>query len=180
MTADGTERAEVRLAEATGLDEQQRAAVYYTALLVNVGCHTDAHEQAKWAADDIEMKSGKYLFEPKSLKESAHMLRRMGAGNPLPHRLRIGLAFALGGYKDVVTMIESHAKLARRLGEEIGLPGAVTSSLEACYEWWDGKGYPGALAGEAIPFGSRAGQLAEYAEVAQRTNGTAATSRASA
>jgi hypothetical protein len=38
----------LRLAEGIGLDEEQRAGVYYTALLINVGCHSDAHEQAKW------------------------------------------------------------------------------------------------------------------------------------
>jgi hypothetical protein len=48
----------LRLAERTGLDEQDRAVVYYTALLVNVGCHSDAHEQAKWFGDDIALKSG--------------------------------------------------------------------------------------------------------------------------
>ena len=38
-----------------GLDEQDaRSVVYYTALLVNVGCHADAHEQAKWFGDDID------------------------------------------------------------------------------------------------------------------------------
>ena len=36
----------LRVADRAGLDEQGRAAVYYTALLINVGCHTDAHEQA--------------------------------------------------------------------------------------------------------------------------------------
>src|ERR1700741_929966 len=50
----------LRLAERSGLVEQHRAAVYYTALLVNVGCHADAHEQAKWFGDDIALKSGKY------------------------------------------------------------------------------------------------------------------------
>src|SRR5213083_845555 len=50
----------LRLAEGIGLDEEQRAVVYYTALLVNVGCHSDAHEQAKWFGDDIAMKSIKY------------------------------------------------------------------------------------------------------------------------
>src|SRR6266540_4258591 len=43
----------LRLAEGIGLDEQQRAVVYYTALLINVGCHSDAHEQAKWFGDDM-------------------------------------------------------------------------------------------------------------------------------
>jgi hypothetical protein len=43
----------LRLAERIGLDEAQRSVVYYTALLINVGCHSDAHEQAKWFGDDI-------------------------------------------------------------------------------------------------------------------------------
>jgi hypothetical protein len=36
-------------------------AVHYTALLVNAGCHADAHEQTKWFGDDIALKSGKYV-----------------------------------------------------------------------------------------------------------------------
>ncbi|MDX6629081.1 MAG: hypothetical protein QOH00_1327 [Gaiellales bacterium] len=40
----------LRLAERIGLDEEARAVVYYTALLVNVGCHSDAHEQASGSA----------------------------------------------------------------------------------------------------------------------------------
>src|SRR5215475_15951644 len=47
----------LKLAEGMGLDEDQRADVYYTALLVNVGCHSDAHEQAKWFGDDIGLKA---------------------------------------------------------------------------------------------------------------------------
>jgi len=37
----------LRVAERLDLDEKQRADVYYTSLLINVGCHSDAHEQAK-------------------------------------------------------------------------------------------------------------------------------------
>ena len=40
----------LRLAEALDLDEETRAVVYYTGLLVGVGCHTDAHEQAGGSA----------------------------------------------------------------------------------------------------------------------------------
>ena len=71
----------LRLAEGIGLDEQQRAVVYYTALLVNVGCHSDAHEQAKWFGDDIAMKSGKYDHEPRSLRMAATGMRSLGAGH---------------------------------------------------------------------------------------------------
>src|SRR3954462_7451120 len=69
----------LRLAEAIGLDGDQRADVYYTALLVNVGCHTDAHEQAKWFGDDIACKSIKYDHEPRSLKMAMTGIRQLGA-----------------------------------------------------------------------------------------------------
>ena len=68
----------LRIAEGLGLDEEQRAGVYYTALLVNVGCHTDAHEQAKWFGDDIAMKSGKYDHDFRSVRSALSGLRMLG------------------------------------------------------------------------------------------------------
>jgi hypothetical protein len=83
----------LRLADGRGLDDDARADVYYTALLVNVGCHSDAHEQAKWFGDDIALKAGKYDHELRSV-------RALGAGHPPLHRFRLGLEFALAGHRD--------------------------------------------------------------------------------
>ena len=161
----------LRLAERLGLDESQRATVYYTALLVNVGCHADAHEQAKWFGDDIELKSGKYDHEQRSLRMAASGLRRLGAGHPPLHRFRLGLEFAISGHREVDGMIESHAALARALGEQLELPEAVLAALGAAYERWDGRGWPGELAGEAVPLAARIAQAAEFLEVANRLDG---------
>src|SRR3954453_19186440 len=76
----------LRLAERIGLDEQARVVAYYTALLVNVGCHSDAHEQAKWFGDDIALKSGKYDHDLRSVRGAAAGLKLLGAGNPPLHR----------------------------------------------------------------------------------------------
>src|ERR687887_450280 len=73
----------LRLADRVGLDEDEHAAVYYTALLVNVGCHSDAHEQAKWFGDDIAAKSDKYDYDGRSLRAAASTMRQLGAGSPL-------------------------------------------------------------------------------------------------
>ncbi len=81
----------LRLAEHHGLDEQQRAGVYYTALLINVGCHSDAHEQAKWFGDDIALKSDKYTYEFRSIRGAVAGVRRIGSGQPPFHRFRVGL-----------------------------------------------------------------------------------------
>jgi hypothetical protein len=164
----------LRLAERMGLDESGRSVVYYTALLVNVGCHADAHEQAKWFGGDIELRSQKYDYPPRSLAAVAASLRLIGSGNPPLHRFRVGLEFGLSGHRDLDGMIAQHAALARALAGELGLPAGVQEAVGASYEHWDGRGWPGELRGEAVPIASRLAQFAEYVEVAHRVGGVEA------
>src|SRR3954452_20461306 len=119
----------LRISEIVGLDEAARAALYYTALLVNVGCHTDAHEQAHWTGDDIAMKAKKYEHHMRSWRGSVDMIRMIGSGDPPLQRLRVAFDFAFSGYKDVEGMIERHAELARALGQELGLASYVLDAL---------------------------------------------------
>ncbi|HEX9466973.1 MAG TPA: hypothetical protein VGA11_01055 [Acidimicrobiia bacterium] len=44
------------MGEHLGLSEAELDVVYYLGLLVWVGCHVDAYEQAKWFGDDLAMK----------------------------------------------------------------------------------------------------------------------------
>jgi HD-GYP domain-containing protein (c-di-GMP phosphodiesterase class II) len=164
----------LRLGEQIGLDEQDRSVVYYTAMLVNVACHSDAHEQAKWFGDDIALKSGKYQYSPRSVGGAAATMRMLGAGNPMVHRFRLGLEFAISGYRDLAGMIDQHAALARQFAGELGLPDAVQIAVGSAYEQWDGKGWPGEYKGEAVPIAARIGSLAEYIEVAHRIGGVTA------
>jgi HD-GYP domain-containing protein (c-di-GMP phosphodiesterase class II) len=164
----------LRLAERLGLDDERRADVYYTALLVNVGCHADAHEQAKWFGDDIALKSTKYDHEVGSVRGAAAAFRLIGAGNPPLHRFRVALEFMLAGHRDVDGMVREHARVARLLGEQLNMSAGVLASLASAYEMWNGKGWPGELRGEEVPLAARLAQLAEYAEVAHRVGGVEA------
>jgi len=161
----------LRLADQVGLDAQDRAAVYYTALLVNVGCHSDAHEQAKWFGDDIALKSGKYGYDLGSLRGMLATMRLIGAGNPPLHRFRVGLEFALSGHRELDGMITQHATLARMLAEQLGLSLQVRDAVGSAYEQWDGRGWPGELKADAVPIAARIAQLAEFTEVALRVGG---------
>ncbi len=161
----------LRLAERRVLSEQDRAAVYYTALLVNVGCHSDAHEQAKWFGDDIALKSGKYDHEFGSVRGMLATLRLIGAGNPPLHRFRVGLEFAMSGHRELNGMITQHSRLAGTLAEQLGLPAGIREAIGAAYEQWDGRGWPGERKAEAVPVAARITQLAEFTEVAHRTHG---------
>jgi HD-GYP domain-containing protein (c-di-GMP phosphodiesterase class II) len=169
-------RIALRLADRVGLEDDERAVVYYTALLINVGCHSDAHEQAKWFGDDIALRSGKYENYARPLRAASAAVRLIGSGNPPLHRFRVGLGLAVSGRRDFDGMIAQHARLAGRLAAELGLSQAVQRAVGSSYEQWNGKGWPGELAGEAVPVAARLAQLAEFVEVAHRLGGVAAAS----
>jgi len=104
----------LRIAERVELPEEERAAIYYSALLVNVGCHADAHEQAKWFGDDIALKSTKFAsYDMRSLRSSLATMRRIGAGNQPLHRLRVALEFVVSGHRELDSMIETLVKDGR-------------------------------------------------------------------
>ena len=164
----------LRIAERAGLHEPDRATVYYTALLINVGCHTDAHEQAKWFGDDIAMRATKYDHGLHSARGAIATFRRLGSGSPLIQRFRIGVEFAVGGFRDMDRMIEHHSTIACKFAEQLRMDEAVQAAVGAAYEQWDGNGWPGALHGEDVPDAARIAQLAEFVEVAHRVGGVEA------
>ena len=148
-------RIALRLGERMGLDADERSVLYYTALLVGVGCHTDAHEQAKWFGDDLALKAGKFDSEPGGIRTAVRGIARIGSGHPLLQRFRMGVEFAAIGHREVSLMISHHAAMARALGEQLGLTPSVLQALSSSYEMWDGRGWPGALSGAAIPLSAR-------------------------
>ena len=42
-----------RIADRLGLSRGERDCIYYTALIMWIGCHADSHEYARWFGDDI-------------------------------------------------------------------------------------------------------------------------------
>lgn len=164
----------LRLAEELGLAAEQRSVVYYTALLNNVGCHSDAHEQAKWFGDDIAMKKGKYRHELRSWRAAATGVISLGAGYAPLHRFRLGLEFVLSGHRELSDMIAHHASIGRVLAEQLSLSREVQEAVGASYERWDGRGWPGKLRGEGVPLAARIAQAAEFVEVAHRVGGITA------
>ena len=87
----------MRLVDDIGLDERERAVVYYAGLLAWVGCHIDAYEQAKWLGDDVASKlDAHYAYDFGSARgATAFMLKHIGgAGRPLTERVRVGAGHA--------------------------------------------------------------------------------------
>ena len=156
-------------ASASGSTTSERAGVYYTALLVNVGCHTDAHEQAKWFGDDIALKATKYDHEPFSVARQSWPCAARSGGQPPLHRFRIGLEFAVSGRTDVDGMI-APARRARPIAGRAARPRRRVLRRARCGRTSGGTEAAGPASSRATRSRSRRGssQLAEFVEVAHR------------
>jgi hypothetical protein len=150
----------LRLAEHAGLDEAERAVVYYVGLLAWVGCHADAYEQAAWFGDDIALKADMFSAELVGARGLGLMVRHLGAGSPPLSRARIAAAFVAHGRKLAEPPGGTHCLVAGRLAVRLGLDQNVYDSLQHVFERWDGKGRPAGLRGEELSLPARIVQLA--------------------
>jgi HD-GYP domain-containing protein (c-di-GMP phosphodiesterase class II) len=155
----------LRIGERVGIDERDRVATYYTGLLANVYCHADAHEQAEWFGDDIEVKHGAYEAS------TFEFLRMIGASEKGLGRARKVAAFPGQGMALMKSIYETHTRLASEFAARIGLDDVTCRALRETYEQWDGKGGPRKLRGDEVSLPARIVQLADLTEVAYRRHG---------
>jgi len=112
----------LRLSERLGLEEDERAAVYYVGLLACVGCFADAHEQARWFGDDITLKADLYDVDFAGLPMMTFMMGHVGTGLSAPRRAGRMAAFMAGGRGEVDGMYVTHCFVAGMLADRLGLP----------------------------------------------------------
>jgi HD-GYP domain-containing protein (c-di-GMP phosphodiesterase class II) len=68
----------------------------------------------------------------------------------------------------------AHCEVAVRLAARLGLPAAVQEGLQHAFERYDGHGFPGGVAGEAIPFSARVLHVARDAHAILLASGVTA------
>ncbi|HEV7148961.1 MAG TPA: HD domain-containing phosphohydrolase [Pedococcus sp.] len=160
------------LADELELSAQQRATVYYTNLVLWIGCHADSHEFSRWFGDDLAMRRDSYQLDWSGLPYLRYLLHRAGTGQPPIRRTQLQLTLMLAPRTRMATLIHSHCLSAGLMAERIGLDRAVGEAVESAFERWDGSGLPAGRRGDEIPLATRVVQLAETCEVHQRTHGT--------
>jgi HD-GYP domain-containing protein (c-di-GMP phosphodiesterase class II) len=164
----------MRLGDRLGLGESERVVVYYVGLLACVGCFADAHEQARWFGDDIDLKAGSYGVDLAGVPMMAFLLGRVGAGRPLLARAGQRMAFMAGGRREVEGMFATHCMVTGVLAESLRLSPSVREALQQAYERWDGRGEPHGLGGEEVAISVRLMRLARVVEVFYRAGGVEA------
>ncbi len=165
----------LRLADLAGATDRELEATYYLGLMMNVYCHADAAEQAKWFGDDISLKGdGFELLDMSTARMISFIVRRVGSHGSGVARAKRLAAFPMTGLKQMLAFLTNHSTLGGQFAERIGLGEAVCVAIRQGYEQWDGKGYPHHLRGEDICLPARLVQLASPVEVFSRRRGVGA------
>jgi HD-GYP domain-containing protein (c-di-GMP phosphodiesterase class II) len=159
------------LGDRIGLDESERAALYYVALLAWVGCVADSYEVATWFGDDIAFRADGFEVDLAGLPMLGFMLRHVGAGSPALHRLRLASKIIATRGQAVQRELTSHCISTAHLAERFALGPDVREPLKQMFARWDGKGVPPTLRGDQIALSIRLFHVADVVEVHYHRHG---------
>ncbi len=164
----------VRVAERMGLNSEQIAGVYYTALLKEAGCTAWTGSLAEfWKTDEIAARRELILGD---LRSPPFLMRWMwqhvGSELPLPRRIgRVAKVAATSG-PFVQEGFRSSCEVASLIAVRLGMPTQVQEALRSVFEEWDGKGFPDGLRQEQIPLISRVVLPSFYLSILYRAGGS--------
>jgi len=165
----------MRMADAAGLDERMRRAIYHQALLRYIGCNADTHLLAAAWGDEIALRRELQGLDFGDRAEFAAVfvraITRLYAGAS-PEELAEAVQRGLAEAPQVnVPVLSGHCEVAQRIAERLGLPAELRESLGQIYERWDGRGLPRGLSGEAVKFPVRLVTLAQDAVALTEAHG---------
>lgn len=160
-----------RLADRLGLSEEQRGTVYYTTLVMWIGCHADSQEYARWFGDDIAVRTAAFDVDWAGYPYLKFVLGNVARGESPMRRAKTMASLLKDARGQLSQLIHSHCTSAASLAEHLGLSAAVQRCLGFTFERYDGRGLPQGCSGEAIPIEMRIAQIADMAEVHHRRYG---------
>jgi hypothetical protein len=165
----------MRIADAAGLDEEMRRAIWHQALLRYIGCNADTHLLASAFGDEIalrrELASTDMGNKPELREVLLRAIRRNFADLPpaqLEEAAERGIAEAM---QVSVPILSGHCEVAQRIAQRIGLSDEIRENLGQLYERWDGGGLPRGLSGETVKFPVRVVTLAQEAIAVSEVQG---------
>jgi HD-GYP domain-containing protein (c-di-GMP phosphodiesterase class II) len=162
----------VRLAESLGLEEEDRRAVYYVALLRYAGCTAESHLDAALFGDEIAVRAA---MAPALFGSRAELFlaiaRTMHAGEPARWRA-MAVARALAQLRKTFRKgAAGHCEVTQAHALRLGLGTEIQAALGDVFERWDGDGWPAGRRGEQVPLPVRLMQVAEDADLQQGLGG---------
>ena len=149
-----------------GLSPADRADLYYTLLLKDLGCSSNAARICElYQADDLAFKQG-YKTVGTGLAATIHFIAaRTATAAPL-HRRAAAIGHILKNGDEIAQdLIVARCTRGADIARSLHFSAAVSDGIYHLDEHWDGSGRPDHICGDTIPLAARIALLAQVADV---------------
>lgn len=155
-----------------GLPEKSLWELYYTLLLKDLGCSSNAARICElYATDDLRFKRDFKAVDGSLSQVLRFILGHTGLNASLAERFRSLLTILRSGDQLAQELIQTRCQRGADIARQLRFGDAVASGIHSLDEHWDGHGRPEGLAGEDIPIFSRIALLAQVADVFHTVGG---------
>ncbi len=165
----------IHIGREIGLSDRQIFELYYTLLLKDLGCSSNAARICQlYMTDDISFKRD-YMTVNGSLPQVLRfVLSHTGMEAGLADRFRALVNIFQNGGQIAQELMETRCDRGAQIARKMRFSETVAQAIHSLDEHWDGNGMPGGKSGDAIPVYSRIALLSQIVDVFHATNGALA------
>ncbi len=158
-----------------GLPDPRLWELYYTLLLKDLGCSSNAARIcALYLTDDLQFKRDYKTVGDRLPQVLRFVLSHTGLKAGLAERFRSVLTIVRKGGEIAQELIVTRCSRGAEIARLLRFPDAVAAGIYSLDEHYNGQGKPAGLAGEAIPLNARIALLAQVVDVFHTADGAAA------
>jgi HD-GYP domain-containing protein (c-di-GMP phosphodiesterase class II) len=163
----------VHVGQVLKLDADRLSDLYYTLLLKDSGCSSNAARLWElYGGDERLIKHDYKTVDAQSmLAVGQFVLRHTGPGEPLRHRAQRLLRLVRHGGDLADELVQTRCERGANIVRQLGFSDAVAEGVWSLDEHWNGKGRPSRQQGDGIPLNARIALLAQVADVFHAVGG---------
>ena len=168
----------IHIGREIGLSELQLWDLYYTMLVKDVGCSSNAARICQiYMMDDITFKRDLMTVNGSLPQVLRFVLSHTGMNAGLAERFRALIHVFQNGGKIAQELMETRCDRGAEIARKMRFSDNVIAAIRSFDEHWDGGGMPAGLSGEDIPIYSRVSLIAQIVDVFQTADGIDAAKR---
>ena len=158
-----------------GLDSRQHWELYYTLLLKDLGCSSNAARICElYLTDDLQFKRDFKLVGSSLPQAVRFVLTHTGLKAGLADRFRATIEIFQNGGEIARDLIQTRCQRGADIARQLRFGEGVAAGIRSLDEHWDGSGKPDGLRGEEIPLYGRIALMTQVIDVFNASGGPAA------
>jgi HD-GYP domain-containing protein (c-di-GMP phosphodiesterase class II) len=161
-----------------GLGETKLWELYYTLLLKDLGCSSNAARICQlYLTDDLSFKHDFKQIDGSLPQALRFVLAHTGLQAGLAERFRALINLFQNGGEIARELIDTRCQRGAEIARQMRFGEAVAQGIQNLDEHWDGSGMPSRISGPAIPIYARIALMAQVVDVFHTANGPDAARR---